>query len=67
VVSPNPLPTDGFSKGCFEGSCHFWHLVILGFSRNTRPYILQRRDRPEEVLPGRAPVELQNDPGMYTD
>ena len=24
-------------KGCSEGFCHFWHLVTLGFSRNTQP------------------------------
>jgi hypothetical protein len=31
--------TDGgpkVPKGCSEGFCHFWHLVTLGFSRNTR-------------------------------
>jgi hypothetical protein len=24
------------AKGCSGGYCHFWHLVTLGFSRNTR-------------------------------
>jgi hypothetical protein len=39
VVSPNTL-TDGVPKvpkGCSEGFWHFWHLVTLRFSRNTRP------------------------------
>jgi hypothetical protein len=27
-------------KGCSEGFWHFWHLITLGFSRNTRPHIL---------------------------
>jgi hypothetical protein len=31
-------------KGCFEGFWHFWHLVTLGSSRNTRPYSQRRRD-----------------------
>ena len=38
MVSPNTL-TDRVPKvpkECSEGFCHFWHLVILGFSRNTR-------------------------------
>ena len=25
-------------KGCTRGFCHFWHLITLGFSRNTRPH-----------------------------
>jgi hypothetical protein len=36
VVCPNAL-TDRVPKGCSEGFCHFWHLVILRFSRSTRP------------------------------
>jgi hypothetical protein len=46
VVLPNVL-TNGVPKvpkGCSEGFCHFWHLVTLGFSRNTRPYTRYRRD-----------------------
>jgi hypothetical protein len=37
-IFPEAL-TDGgpkVPKGCSEGFCHFWHLVTLGFSRNTR-------------------------------
>jgi hypothetical protein len=46
TFSPNTL-TDGVPKvpkGCSEGFCHFWHLVTLGFSRNTRPHTQRRRD-----------------------
>jgi hypothetical protein len=46
VVSPNTL-TDGVTKvpkGCIMGFCHFWHLITLGFSRNTRPHTQHRRD-----------------------
>jgi hypothetical protein len=38
VVFPNVLPNGvpKVPKGCSEGFCHFWHLITLGFSRNTR-------------------------------
>jgi hypothetical protein len=42
VISPNTL-TNGVTKvpkGGSEGFCHFWHLITLGFSRNTRPHTI---------------------------
>jgi len=38
-VSSN-APTDRAPKGCFEGFCHFWYLITLGFSRNTRAHTM---------------------------
>jgi hypothetical protein len=30
-------------KGCSEGFWHFWHLVTLRFSKNTRLHMQHRR------------------------
>jgi hypothetical protein len=40
VITPNTL-TVGVPKvprGSSEGFCRYWHLITLGFSRNTRPH-----------------------------
>ena len=38
MIIPNTL-TDGVPKECFEGFCHFWHLITLEvFEKHTITY-----------------------------
>jgi hypothetical protein len=59
VVSPNTL-TDGVPKvpeGCSRDFCHFWHLVTLGFSKNTRTLRLLLFARITSAVTVKKPVK----------